>query len=204
MMGVVNGIIKRTLNLWNFEIIYRQPLIKTEFLKQIQTVTKLKNMKNIFLIAMCVFTSTIAQCQITSNIISETEYNNIEINGIKIKDFRATEGNEVKIKNLTPKALLEKDINTGERCPSNYWFKYDGFEIAFTDNSGTPDHPGIAMFRITKNNWSIKIEGKIATIGDDINLLGNIVFNNDIDGSKSIVYQYCNCLLYTSPSPRDS
>jgi len=148
-------------------------------------------MKKSFII-IALFLTSITQCQITSNIISEVEYNNIEINGIKLKDFKATEGNELKIKNLISKPILEKDINTGERGPSNYWFKYNGFEIAFTDNSGTPDHPGIAMFRITNNNWSLKIKGKIITIGDDINKLGSVVFNIKINGDKGIIYQYCN------------
>jgi hypothetical protein len=113
-------------------------------------------MKKSFII-IALFLTSITQCQITSNIISEVEYNNIEINGIKLKDFKATEGNELKIKNLIPKPILEKDIKIGERGPSNYWFKYNGFEIAFTDNYGAPDHPGIAMFSITNNNWNVTI-----------------------------------------------
>ena len=85
-----------------------------------------------------------------------------------------------------------KDINTGERGPSNYWFKYNGFEIAFTDNSGTPDHPGIAMFRITNNNWNIKIKGTTISVGDNISKLGSVTINTNRDSSKSIIYQYCD------------
>lgn len=161
------------------------------FHKQIQTVTKKEDMKKSFII-IALFLTSMVQCQITSNIITEVEYNNIEINGIKIKDFKATEGNEVKIKNLISNPILEKDINTGERGPSNYWFKYNGFEIAFTDHSGSPNHPGIAMFSITNNNWSIKIKGTTVTIGDNISKLGSIIFNTKTNGDKGIIYQYCN------------
>ncbi|QMU63910.1 MAG: hypothetical protein GKR88_06115 [Flavobacteriaceae bacterium] len=146
-------------------------------------------MKNTLFIIAIIFTN-IAQCQ--SNIISETEYNNIKINNITLADIKATEGDETQIRDLIPAIIEEKDINTGERGPSNYWFKYNGFEIAFTDNAGKPNHPGISSFTITKNNWSITIQNKTVTIGDNINILGNVFFNDDRNGDKSIIYRYCN------------
>ncbi|QMU64467.1 MAG: hypothetical protein GKR88_09335 [Flavobacteriaceae bacterium] len=149
-------------------------------------------MKKILLIVTIIMLVNIAQCQITSNIISEAEYNNIKINNITLSDIKATEGDETQIRDLIPAIIEEKDINTGERGPSNYWFKYNGFEIAFTDNAGEPDHPGIAMFEITKNNWNITIQGVTVTIGDNTSVLGNVIFNTQTNGGRSIVYQYCD------------
>jgi len=140
---------------------------------------------------MVIMSTSLVQCQINANIISENEFNNIKINNVTLSAIKATEGNENQVQNLFSSIILEKDINTGERGPSNYWFKYNGFEIALTDSAGTPNHPGIAMFEITNNNWSFTIQERTITIGDNINLLGNIVFNSDKNGDKSIVYQYC-------------
>ncbi|RSK41777.1 hypothetical protein [Mangrovimonas spongiae] len=49
-------------------------------------------MKSIALILLIVFTS-VAQCQ-TANVISETEFNDIEINGNKLIDIKDTYGNQ--------------------------------------------------------------------------------------------------------------
>ncbi|QMU64465.1 MAG: hypothetical protein GKR88_09325 [Flavobacteriaceae bacterium] len=145
-------------------------------------------MKNVLFIIAITFTS-IVQCQ--SNIISETEYNNIKINGIKLVDIKATEGNETALRDLVLAVIESKIVNTDPFHPS-YIYKYNGFKIGFTDNAGTPNHPGISSFIITKNNWLITIQNKTVTIGDHISILGNVVFNDNADGSKSIVYQYCN------------
>ena len=148
-------------------------------------------MKNILFILAILLTTT-AQCQMTSNIISETDFNNIKINDVTLSSIRATEGKEALVQNLYTSAILEKDINTGERGPSNYWYKYDGFEFSFTSGAGTSAHPGLSSFKITRSNWSITIQGVTVKIGDNINLLGNVTFNTRSNGTKSIIYQYCN------------
>lgn len=148
-------------------------------------------MKNILFI-LAILLSSVAQCQMTSNIISETDFNNIKINNITLSAIRATEGKETLVQNLYASTILEKDINTGERGPSNYWYKYNGFEFAFTDSAGITGHPGLAMFEITRSNWSITIQGVTVRIGDNKNLLGSLTTNTNTDGNKSIVYQFCN------------
>ena len=128
----------------------------------------------------------------TSNFISEAEFDNIRINNVTLSDIMNTEGDETQIRELIPATIIEKHINNGDRGPLNYSYTYDGFEITFTGNAGTPDHPGLAAFDITNSNWSITIQGKTVTIGSDIGILGNVVFNDTADGGKSIVYQYCD------------
>ena len=148
-------------------------------------------MKNIVLITF-LFMANLAQCQMTSNIISESEFDSIKINNVSLTTIRATEGREDLVENLYSNLIIEREINHGERGPSNYWFKYDGFEFAFTGSAGTREHPGLSSFYITDSNWSINIQGITIKIGDDISLLGNVVFNTRSNGIKSIIYQFCD------------
>jgi hypothetical protein len=148
-------------------------------------------MKNI-LIPVMILLCSVAHCQIQSNIISKNDFNEIKINGVTLKNIRASEGKESLVKNLYNHAILEKDINHGERGPSNYWYKYNGFEFAFTDSAGSPNHPGLSSFKITRSNWSITILENTIKIGDNISQLGTVVFNTRSNGTKSIIYQFCD------------
>lgn len=145
-------------------------------------------MKNILFIALILLTS-IVQCQMTSNIITEPEFNNVKINNITLSDIKATEGNETQIRNLIPEVIIEKNIDPDGDF---YDYTYDGFEIGFSANLGTHAHPLLGGFEITNNNWSLTIQGKTVTIGSDISILGNPSINNKRDGGKSIIYQYCD------------
>ncbi|MDB9732232.1 hypothetical protein N8387_00630 [Polaribacter sp.] len=145
-------------------------------------------MKNILLILTLSITS-LASCQVTSNIISETEFNNIKINNITLSDIKATEGNQTELRNLIPAIISESNVDPDGEF-SHY--SYDGFEIGFSGNLGTIEHPILGAFTITNGNWNITIQGASVTIGDSISALGSPVINNDTDGGKSIVYQYCD------------
>ncbi|MEE9407899.1 MAG: hypothetical protein V3V28_07475 [Polaribacter sp.] len=50
----------------------------------------------------------------------------------------------------------------------------------------------MSSFEITSGNWNITIKGVTVKIGDNINLLGNVIFNTDKNGSESIIYMYCD------------
>lgn len=143
-------------------------------------------MKNIFLIVL-LFTSIIAKCQIQSNIITQKEFDDIEINNVKFKTIKNTLGNPVEMESLfgSPlKKIIDEDGN---------YYEFEGFEIGFSSiiSAGTRDKPIIGGFDITNNNSSITIQGITVTIGDDISKLGTVNFNTNKDGSKSILYQYC-------------
>ncbi len=145
-------------------------------------------MKNILFILTLILTSNLVRCQVTSNIISKTEFYNIKINNITLDDIQATEGNQIELINLIPATIQESNIDpNGEFC----YYTYDGFEIGFSGNLGT-EHLILGGFEITKNNWNITIQGVTVTIGDNISVLGNVIFNTQTNGSRSIVYQYCD------------
>lgn len=143
-------------------------------------------MKNITLILLLAFTN-VSQCQITANILTETEYNNIEINCIKYIDLKNTLGEQNAVETLFGTAnTIEKDDDPIYGGAILYIeFYYDGLDFGFSEGE-------LGTFNITNNNSNITIRGITVTLGDNISLLGNVVFNTMSDGSKSIVYQYCD------------
>lgn len=127
--------------------------------------------------------SSLASCQITSNIISKTEFYNIRINNIPLNDIQATEGNQQQVRDLIP-SIINEALEEPEE--NNYYsYTYDGFDLAFEENE-------IVVFKITKSNWNITIQGVTVAIGDNISALGSIVFSTQRNGDKTIIYQYCN------------
>lgn len=146
----------------------------------------MKKMKNSILILFLVFTS-VSQCQ-DANIMTLVEYDNIEINGIKLGDIKNTHGLEIEMENLLG-IPVNNEINA-DGYFSRYF--YDGFRISFSSVlSGKVEHI-LGSFHITNNNYNITIQGITVTIGDNISALGNVVFNIDNDGNQSILYMHCN------------
>jgi len=145
-------------------------------------------MKNIILILFIGFTG-IASCQ-TANIITETVFNNIEINNIPLLTIKNTYGSQSSIENLFGSSITNNIDPDGDF----YSYVFNGFRIGFSSmiSNGTHDNPIISRFEITSNSSSITINGVTITIGSSINLLGNVIFNTMNDGYKSIVYMYCN------------
>lgn len=151
-------------------------------------------MKNITLILMLTFVS-MAQCQ-TANIISENEFNNIEINSNDLASINNTFGSQSEIENLfgpSTNSIIDPD---GEFM----YYEYNGLEIGFSSNvSGSNGLTVLSAIHITNNNYNITIQGTAITVGDNINLLGFVDINTNTDGSKSILYMYCNgCNNYIS------
>jgi hypothetical protein len=155
--------------------------------KKIQTVTKKHNkMRNIIIILLLAFTS-VAQCQ-TANIITETEYDNIKINGIRLVDIKDTHGVESEMETLFD-IPISKEINQ-DGYFSRYY--YDGFRISFSSIlSGALEHI-LGSFHITNNNSNITIQGITFTIGDNISVLGDVVFRTTIYGDRFITYTFCD------------
>ncbi len=145
-------------------------------------------MKNIILILLLAF-SGIANCQ-TANIITETEFNNIKINNIDLLTIRNTSGNQNTIENLFGSSITNNIDPDGDF----YHYEFNGFKIGFSSiiSDGTYNNPIISRFEITNNSSSLTINGITITIGSNIQLLGNVIFNTMNDGKKSIVYMYCD------------
>ena len=138
-------------------------------------------MKNIFIILMLTLTS-LAKCQINSNIISKTEFDNIKINNVTFSKIKLTNGNEEQLKNLFFYNITESNKQPEE---DYFYYIFNGFDISFSNNE-------ISSFEITDTNWSLTIKGKTIKIGSHKDELGVVILNNQEGGGKSIVYQYCD------------
>jgi hypothetical protein len=138
-------------------------------------------MKNIILTLLLIFPSLVI-CQITSNIISETEFNNIKINNVTLSSIKNTSGTLYQVTSLFSLSILQ---NTQQPEEDYYDYTYDGFTIGFSENE-------ISAFEITNTNWNITIQGNTVAIGSHKDALGSVVLNNQVGGGKSIVYQYCD------------
>jgi hypothetical protein len=138
-------------------------------------------MKNIILTLLLIFPSLVI-CQITSNIISETEFNNIKINNVTLSSIKNTSGTLYQVTSLFSLSILQ---NTQQPEEDYYDYTYDGFTIGFSENE-------ISAFEITNTNWNITIQGNKVAIGSHKDALGSVVLNNQVGGGKSIVYQYCD------------
>jgi len=142
-------------------------------------------MKHLTLILLLAL-SSIVQCQ-DANIITETEFNNIKINNVKLSTIINTFGNKNAIEGLFGASIahnLDADGN---------YFEYNGFEIGFSALlSVNYNEPTLGGFDIINNNFSITINGTRVTVGDNISLLGNTIKNTKSDGTLGILYMYCN------------
>ena len=148
----------------------------------------------ILLLGMLYF--NLAYTQITSNIISKTDYNNISINGKTLSEIKSTEGILNLVQNLYDEEIIEI-INDEMINSSSY--KYNGLEFGFSGLLGTIDNPILGRLEVFNGNWTVTILGKTIKIRDDISILGNVVFNTNRDGVRSVIYQYCDgCNNYIS------
>ena len=144
-------------------------------------------MRKLILITLFAFASVAGKCQMTSNIITPTEFNNIKINNVRLGDIVNANGVESEMQSLfgTP---ISKAIE--KYYYSRYY--YNGFKISFSSVvSGNPNEPILGSFHITNNNYSITIKGRTITIGDHTSKLGFVKVNNRTDGKRGIIYQAC-------------
>lgn len=144
--------------------------------------------KKIILTLFLIF-SGVAHCQISSNIISKEDFNNIEINTVKLKDIKATNADKDQLVNL-----FSYDLQRSSRIDIDgefYNYDFDGFSIGFSGIIGTLRNPIISGFEITNTNWEMTVQGNTISIGSHKDDLGNVILNNQVGGGKSVVYQYC-------------
>ena len=126
--------------------------------------------------------SSLAKCQINSNIISKTEFDNIKINNVTFSKIKLTNDTEVQLKNLFSNNVIKSNKETEE---DYFHYVFDGFDISFSDNE-------VSSFEITNTHWSLTIKGKTIKLGSHKDELGAVILNNQVGGGKSIIYQYCD------------
>jgi hypothetical protein len=126
--------------------------------------------------------TSLAKCQVKSNIISQTEFDNIKINNVTFSKIKLTNGNEEQLKNLFTNNITESNKEPEE---DYFYYVFNGFNISFSDNI-------VSSFEITNTDWSLTIKDKTIKIGSHKDELGTVFMNNQVGGGKSIVYQYCD------------
>ncbi len=129
----------------------------------------------------------VAKCQPSANIITPTEYENIEVNNVKLIDILNSQGDQNNVENLfgTPDRIEKDDDPIYEGKIFAIDFYYAGLDLSFYEKV-------LSSFSITNNKFNITIKGKTITIGDNINKLGNMIFNTNNDNSKSILFMECD------------
>ena len=155
---------------------------------QILTVMNIKTQPmKYLLLTLALTTTTLASCQMNSNIISQSDFNAIKINNQTLNAIKATDGDQGQVQNLFSAPIIESNID------EDYVdFTFNGFDIGFSDGE-------ISGFHILNNNWSITIQGVTISVNDDISVLGNVVINSGANGARSVIYQHCNgCNNYLS------
>lgn len=137
--------------------------------------------KNIsLLIVICFISFSIANCQTDANIITKDQFYAITLNGLSLNELINSEGN-LDILNKYFGTPLKSNINEKIGIKG---YTFNGFRVGFRE--------GLSGFTLLNDEVTISINDKELKIGDNISLLGeNIIFNTDSDGSKSILFQYC-------------
>ncbi len=141
-------------------------------------------MKNLLFIIFIVSAINI-QCQPNPNLLTQTEFDNIKINGISLKSIMDSNGSPTIIENLLGISNSKEIDSDGD---FNH-FDYDGLRIGFSAMMSDDRSFVLSAFRITDNRASITIKNTTFTIGDNISLLGNVIFSVSTDGSNSIIFK---------------
>ena len=107
--------------------------------------------------------TSLASCQITSNIISKTEFYNIKINNITLNDIQSTTGIRQQVTNLIP-AFIEEAIEETEE--NYYYYTYDGFNLGFAENEIVAFEMQSEIGGLWNLNWRSGIDenGKIVEV----------------------------------------
>lgn len=141
-------------------------------------------MKQKLFILTFILTSLVVKSQ-TSNIVSESEFEDIKINTTSLTDLKKTKGKQTDVEALLG-AVASYKVDENE---TYYYFTFKGLKLDFSTIGKSK--PYIESFEVNTNESTITIKGTAITIGDDISKLGDIVFNVGRNGSKSILFTVC-------------
>ncbi len=141
-------------------------------------------MKQIIFVFILVISSFVARSQ-TSNILSDSEYQNIKINNVSIADIKKSKGK----KSAVEKLLGASNSFTKDENEIYHYYKFNGLSIDFVMKGKSK--PYIESFEIKDTNASLTIKDKTITVGDNISKLGTVVFMAARNGDKSILYTDC-------------
>ena len=132
------------------------------------------------------FTIIFINCTQSQNInfLSNTEYNNIKVNGINWIQINDTQGNITEMKSLFGNDLIIQ-TDTEPSLIIDFWNNIKGFYFSFEDYSDTGTKYSLVDFEVTNSTSNITIKNTIITVGDNISILGNIHVNQS---GKDVTY----------------
>lgn len=136
----------------------------------------MKQILNLFITAL-LFIQTI-NAQVSLNEITMEEYSQIKINNISIVTIINTHGNHTLLKTLFGNELQYKEYDLPV-LGRDIW--NDNITISFQDDDYTLN------FMSLRNSTTVTILGRTAKLGDNVNILGNVVINTN-EGDYSVVF----------------
>jgi hypothetical protein len=148
--------------------------------------------------------TTVVYAQPDVNVLSETEFESIQLNGHNISQIRNTNGQESQIVNLFGQALEFNSYSSGR----SKQYIYDDFNLNFSSYISESNTNELSGFELTKSTTEIIINNVNFSIGDDISVLSplNLTPNNGGNyppGIRSYIIapcEKCNHYIYVEYS----
>lgn len=142
------------------------------------------------------------------NVLSEDEFESMQINGHSLRQIRSTNGNEAQIINLfgTP---MDKEINI--EPIESYRYEYLGFNLNFSGYISSTNQSVLGSFDIKDSSVNISIKGVNFSVGDNISVLSPLNLEKNTAGNYSsrveafliAPCEACNHYLYIRYSTHD-
>ena len=135
-------------------------------------------MKFIYLLLLAGFTAT-AQTNVVVNVLTESTFEAIQINGYSLSQIKNIHGEESQIVNLFG-VPDEKKISTVSGASYEYYYN-EGFEIGFSTLYG--GNATLGSFEINDSTMIININGVSFSVGDNISTLSPLNLNENTGGN---------------------
>lgn len=128
-----------------------------------------------------IFTDT-NPVQFGLNVLTLTEYLNIQVCGVTLKNIIESKGEPTSIENLFG---IPTSMNIDPDGDFNH-YTYPGFTLGFSAVINV--EMGLSGFQIVDSNCSIMVKGISLKLGDNISKLGNVKLNINTSGGYSILF----------------
>ncbi|NEV94863.1 hypothetical protein G3567_11985 [Psychroflexus sp. YR1-1] len=139
------------------------------------------------LIYFLLITTASIYAQPNVNVLSEDEFESIQINGHSISQIRSTNGNEIQIIDLFGTYNNLKATNLGG-VSYEYFFKSlnnGEFKIGFSSTNSSSGEVPLSNFEITDKDINLSIKGVNFSVGDNISVLSPLNLEKNTAGNYS-------------------
>jgi len=134
------------------------------------------------LIYFLLITTASIYAQPNVNVLSEDEFESIQINGHSISQIRSTNGNEAYIINLFGTPADKKITSKPEK---SYGYYYNGFSLNFSSYISETSEPILGSFEIVNSNFELSVKGVNFSVGDNISVLSPLNLEKNTAGNYS-------------------